>query len=293
MFGYIRTHTPELKVSEHEFYRSAYCGLCRSMGKCTGQCSRMTLSYDFAFLAILRMALTDTTPAFKKRRCIAHPLRKRAMMERNPQLEYCSYAAALLTYHKLSDDLSDEKGAKKAVALSLRPFAKKMRKSALKHYELRELDEYIRTKLAELSDFEASGEKSVDTPADIFGALLSRILSSGLDGNNEKLAINVGYHLGKWIYIIDALDDFCEDVKKDRYNPFALLYGKELDTKERSLISDALKSELCDLENTYDLIDFENSKITQNIIANIFYLGMPKVLEEVLFKKTSDRDKAK
>ena len=113
MFGYVKAHTPELKVAEYEYYRSVYCGLCRSMGKCTGQCSRLTLSYDFAFLALVRIALSDEKVGFKRRRCVAHPVRKRSMMEPNSVLEYCAYAAALLSYHKLSDDIADEKGLKR------------------------------------------------------------------------------------------------------------------------------------------------------------------------------------
>ena len=50
MFGYIRTDTPELRVRENEYYKAVYCGMCRAQGKCTGQCSRMTLSYDMVFL---------------------------------------------------------------------------------------------------------------------------------------------------------------------------------------------------------------------------------------------------
>ena len=128
MFGYVRTHTPEMKVSEYEYYRAAYCGLCRSMGKCTGQCSRMTLSYDFAFLALVRLALSGEAVEIKRRRCVAHPLRKRAMMERNSELDFCAYAAALLTYHKLADDIADERGAKRALARMTRPMARSMRK---------------------------------------------------------------------------------------------------------------------------------------------------------------------
>ena len=75
MYGYVRTHAPELKVREQEYYRAVYCGLCRTMGKCTGQCSRMTLSYDFTYFALVRMALTGSFPAIKARRCLAHPFR--------------------------------------------------------------------------------------------------------------------------------------------------------------------------------------------------------------------------
>ena len=47
MFGYIKPHSPELKVREDAYYRGVYCGLCRAMGRCTGCLSRFTLSYDF------------------------------------------------------------------------------------------------------------------------------------------------------------------------------------------------------------------------------------------------------
>ena len=78
MFGYIKVERDELRVREYEYYKATYCGLCRSMGKCTGQCSRMLLSYDFTFLAGVRMALCGEKPQFKRRRCIAHPLRRRS-----------------------------------------------------------------------------------------------------------------------------------------------------------------------------------------------------------------------
>ena len=66
MFGYVRPHNPELRMRDYECYRAYYCGLCRAMGKCTGQCSRLTLSYDFVFLAAVRCYLADEEPEIKK-----------------------------------------------------------------------------------------------------------------------------------------------------------------------------------------------------------------------------------
>ena len=57
MFGYIGVHDAELRLRELDCYRGVYCGLCRAQGSCTGQCSRLTLSYDFAFMALVRTAL--------------------------------------------------------------------------------------------------------------------------------------------------------------------------------------------------------------------------------------------
>ena len=288
MFGYVRTHTPEMKVSEYEYYRAAYCGLCRSMGKCTGQCSRMTLSYDFAFLALVRLALSGEAVEIKRRRCVAHPLRKRAMMERNSELDFCAYAAALLTYHKLADDIADERGAKRALARMTRPMARSMRKKAKKRGRLGALDEHISDCLARLSEFEKSKQPSVDEPAHIFGELLSGIVAEGFEGGERKIAESIGYHVGKWIYITDALDDLPDDVKKQRYNPFILLYGGELDGEQSALVRAALKNELCDAEGAFDLIDFGDNQMLQNIICNIIYLGMPGTVDKVMKRDGCD-----
>ena len=59
MFGYIKIAKPELKVKEYEMYKAVYCSLCRELGKSYGFLSRLTLSYDFTFLALLNMSLKD------------------------------------------------------------------------------------------------------------------------------------------------------------------------------------------------------------------------------------------
>jgi dTDP-4-amino-4,6-dideoxygalactose transaminase len=51
-------------------------------------------------------------------------------MKGNAALDYSAYAAALLNFHKLSDDIADEKGMKKFVARLLRPMVKGAAKKA-------------------------------------------------------------------------------------------------------------------------------------------------------------------
>lgn len=280
MFGYVRVNKPELKVKEYELYRSTYCGLCRSMGKCTGQCSRMTLSYDFAFLALVRTALLSEEISFDKKRCIAHPLQKRTYMKNNPTLEYCSGAAALLNYHKIKDDLSDEKGAKKWRARLLLPFVAYSRKKALKR-GLSELDKKIAERLSELDATEKKGESSVNRPATVFGELLGDIVSYRLDSSRARVGYSLGLAVGKWIYIADALDDWEEDGKRGRYNPFISLYSKDRPSDDDiEGIKTALKNELYSAEAAFDLIEFENEEI-KNILANILYLGLPNKIETI------------
>jgi hypothetical protein len=282
MFGYVKAHAPELRMAEYEYYRGTYCGLCRAMGKCTGQCSRLALSYDFAFLALVKLALSRQEVTFKQKRCLAHPLKKRNSMEANAVLCNSAYSAALLSYHKLKDDISDEKGLKRLFAYLLILPARRMRKKALKQDGFKTLDLSISEHLKKLSVYEATNGESVDTPAEIFGALLSDIVSFGYEGIEERLAKNIGYHIGKWIYIVDALDDLSDDLKKDRYNPFAKMYKRELDDRELSMVADALKNELASAEAAFDLIDYGNNYRLSETIKNIIYLGMPNVVDKII-----------
>ena len=288
MFGYIRTDTPEMRVRENEYYRAVYCGLCRAQGKCTGQCSRMTLSYDVAFLALLRLAISGEKPEIKRGRCIAHPFKKRAYLARCKSLEYCAYAAAILTHGKVADDLSDERGSKKFKAKLLAPIARKMRKKALKSY--RELDERVTKGLSELSEIEKQKLPSVDIPADKFGDILADVLSYGVDEKSSKILKSIGKHIGRWIYIVDAVDDIDDDFKRGRFNPFVCLYNTSvLDGETKRTISDSLRLELLAAEPALDLIEHRGDRNIEEIIKNIVYRGMPNAADEILGLKCSAR----
>ena len=294
MFGYVKADTAELRVRENEYYRAIYCGLCKAQGKCTGQCSRFTLSYDMTFLATVRMAVVGVIPNFKRGRCIAHPIKKRNYATLNSELEFCAYATSILAYGKCLDDIVDERGGKRFLAHIARIFMSGGRRRALKakgrleiesyaYERLCELDSYVKSKLLELSDFEQhSTVASVDIPADIFGDIMEEIASFGLSGNKEKIMRKIGRHLGRWVYITDAADDMAEDLEKGRFNPFIKIYDGQLPTREqKEVISDALKVELCEAEIAFDLIDHK-SRDMHEIINNIIYLGMPKSAEKAL-----------
>ncbi len=291
MFGYVRVESSELKVKEYECYRAVYCGLCRAMGKCTGQCSRMTLSYDIAFLAVCRMALLGEIPHFEQKRCFVHPLRKRSVAKRNETLDYCAGAAAILTYHQLCDDLADERGGKHFRARMAKPFAKKWRKRAAKQ-GLSALDEEVAAGLVRLSAIESKKKSSVDEPAAVFGDILASIMSFGLPEDKARIAEAAGRAIGRWIYIADALDDAADDEARGRYNPFLLLYGHVPTDEEREGIEIALKNELFFAESAIDLIDFSCEEL-KSIVYNILYLGMPRRIERINRAEREDREKEK
>ena len=290
MYGYVRTHAPELKVREQEYYRAVYCGLCRTMGKCTGQCSRMTLSYDFTFFALVRMALTGERIEIERRRCLAHPTRKRPMAKPNEDLALCACTSAILAYHKIRDDLRDERGMKRTAATVAAPFVDSIRRRAMKR-GYTDADRRVDLAMRKLCELEASRPPSVDEPATLFGELMATLLGYGLEGNQAKLARSIGLHVGRFVYILDAADDYAEDVRKGRYNPLACLYGDpsmtELSDRKRGELKIALLSELTELERAFDLLDTADDPDLTGLLSNILYEGLPRQAERVLFGSAS------
>lgn len=282
MIGYIRTDAPELRLRDSECYRAIYCGLCRQMGKCTGQCSRLSLSYDFAFLAAFRMSLTNETLHFGKKRCLVHPFKKRNMATSSPSLAYCVDASAILTYHKCRDDISDEKGFKKLRARAASGFFSNAYRRAKRRYP--DLDKTVCSLLQDLRAYErdTAAPPSADTPAAIFGNLMAAVLSEGLDGPQARIATAFGRAIGHWIYLIDAADDYRDDLASGSFNPFVRLFGDEMTKENAESIAVSLKRYLADAENAFLLIDSFPASEVREILCNILYLGLPKVADRIL-----------
>lgn len=282
MLGYIRVEAQELRLREYECYRALYCGLCRHMGKCTGQCSRMSLSYDFVFLAVVRMSLQNEKPKLKKTRCLLHPLKRRHAAIDSPALEYCANASALLTYHKLLDDRKDEKGFRRFRAGFLRLLMAGAYKKAKKRYE--ELDLAIQKHLEALSDYEKSKPEfpSADTPAALFGDLMADVFSQGLNGADARIAAELGRSVGHWIYLADAADDFAEDKKKKRFNPFLGLFGETPTPEDLENLKLSMTAQLMRGEKAMLLIDGFSASELKEILYNIMYLGLPARAEKIV-----------
>ena len=281
MLGYIKTDSSELRMREYQYYRALYCGLCHRMGKCTGNCSRMTLSYDFVFLAAVRLSITGEKPVVQKQRCLLHPIRPRLTVQKCNALDYCADASALLVYHKLLDDLHDEKGLKKARAILLRPFLYAAYRRAKKRRP--RLNDAVAEHLTVLSEYENERSEflGADPPAEQFGRLMAAVFSEGLEGNEARIAANMGHAIGHWIYLVDAADDFEEDRKKGRFNPYLKLFGNDPSEADWEDLKNALTAHLMRAEQSLSLIDGYPAPELREILCNILYLGLVQVGERV------------
>ncbi|MBO7149040.1 MAG: hypothetical protein J6V93_04195 [Clostridia bacterium] len=283
MFGYIQPDKAQLRLWEYEQYRAVYCGLCRSLGKHIGTLSRMTLNYDYVFLAMIRSALLGITPDIKPSRCAVHPTKKRAVAEDDKALEYSAKVSAMLAYYKIRDDIADSRGLKKLTKVAAEPICRVPLK---RHAELKELGERVKEYLRELSVHEKNNCDSVDAVAELFGSVMSEIFSYGLeDETSVRIAREIGRHTGRYVYLADALDDIEKDIKHNTYNPFVCMY-KDSVREKKDEIKTAVLLELKGLEAALALVDFSTCPGYKNIVENITYLGMSDKIDKIYEKLT-------
>ena len=292
MFGYIKPLSGELKVREFELYKSFYCGLCKTMGKNISPLSRLTLSYDMVFLALLRIAfIKEPIEKIENKsfRCKLNPLKKRNYIKSSESLLYSSCIAAILTYYKCMDDINDTKNKFKRFLLKIPVllFAG-MKKKACKFYP--GLDEKISGPLVNLNRTEkenCASNISIDRPASCFAELMRNIICFGLkSGEQSIIAGQIGWHIGRWLYIADALDDFGKDIKKREYNPFSAYYDKNRNNivKDIDIIRHSLTSSLHEVNIALSLLESAENSSIMAIIENIINLGMAEQQEKILKK---------
>ena len=220
MFGYIRPLKAELLVREYEQYRGVYCTLCRWMGKAYGRISRLTLSYDATFLAMVIAGMSEECPQFSAGRCVVNPMKKCAYCSGNEEaFRYAAALSILLTDAKLRDDQADGKLPAKIGAGFLRLLGRGSRKKAAKAYP--RLEELVESYVQAQSLAEKQPGISLDACADPTAQLLASVLRE-LSPENEKRALileRLGYFLGRWNYLRAAADDLTDALTKRPFNP--------------------------------------------------------------------------
>lgn len=275
MFGYIRPHKAELLMKEFTRFRAAYCGLCKQISQRYGQIPRMSVSYDLTFLALLLIALSADDAQIELESCILNPLKKKPILKGHKALEFCADMSVLLTWLKAKDDANDEKKVRGTI---LSAALSRSGRKAEKLYP--ELSDRIALGLKELSLTEKGDPSFVS--ADIFGSILADIFDSAIVGVLSDLAsefaaalTDSGKSLGRWAFLIDAIDDFELDTHNNEWNPFM---GLDLE-KARKEANHLLIEEEIKLDRTFALLPYERDG---SIIYNVIVLGLPSVRQTVM-----------
>lgn len=222
MFGYVLPPQERLSQQAQEQFRQVYCGLCHTLQRRYGLISRFILNYDFTYLAILLSSVEDTAPV-SEGRCPASPLKKRCYHPGNTALDLAADESVILTYWQLMDGVADHSFL---TGLKYRLLAALLRPAYCKAADLRpDFAATTQKQLEILARLETDRIDSLDAPADTFATLLSAAADGVEDPVQSRVLHQLLYHLGRWVYLIDAADDLKKDTASGSYNPIALRYG--------------------------------------------------------------------
>lgn len=213
MFGLVMADAKELTKAQQERYGTVYCGICRRIRLQSSGASRMGLSYDMAFLALLHMSLYEPEETSGRGACHLHPIKPRDYTD-NPFIAYCADMNVALAYYKAMDDREDDQTLK--ARLCAHVFG-----GALPDIRARYPRQCaaIEACISQLRELEKAGCANPDEPAGCFGALMAELLVYQEDHWSDTLR-QMGMALGRFIYLADAAIDYRADRKKGSYNPF-------------------------------------------------------------------------
>ena len=271
MFGYIRPLEAQLRVCELEEYRAVYCGLCRTLGKRFGPFARAALSFDFVFITMLAISVKGDNPTFSKHACPFFPLRKRPHLEICKEAELACDELILLLRESCNDKIADESALASLKWRAVAPLIELSARSAVAARP--EIDALCREMTAAQAMTEADRDASVDAACHPTASAMSELLSALSDDENEsRILARLGYMLGRFIYLCDAIDDLEKDREKGAFNPFILRDDKEY---QRNVLQMTI-AEAC---NAYDLLSLDYFK---GILDNIVFLGLQNTAERLL-----------
>ena len=228
MFGYVRYDFPNLYVKDVMLYKALYCGLCKGIGASCGQAARFGLTYDVAFLSALLHNIKGVDIVIEQQNCFEHAVRKRPIAKVDDLTRELGALNTVLCYYKLSDDIADgDKGR------GTRIMFKRGMKRARKEYPA--LVTIVEKFMREQENTEKAKPASPDMAAEPTACMMQALSEHFLADMGTPDTAGLFYELGKWVYLIDALDDYEKDGKSGSYNPFVESYGvksREALTKE-------------------------------------------------------------
>jgi len=271
-------------MCEFDAYKAVYCGLCGQLGKSFGACARVTLSYDFTFLSMLHCSVTKNTAEFERRSCYVNPIKKQLTCRTSEELEFAADTAVIMLYYKLLDNMQDGGFFSKMGGGVVFPAVN----AAYKKAELRrpECKKIIETAAINQNELERQKCDRVDEAAQPTADALAGICSlMSEDENTKRVLSRLGYFVGRYVYLCDALDDLEKDIKTGGYNPFAFRYKKE---EIYTNAKESLYATIAECSKAYSLLDEGQF---HPILLNVFEMGMKANVKEILSKKERQSDK--
>lgn len=254
-------------------YRAVYCGLCDRLRKRYGFRARFLVNYDMTFLYLL---LRQEPSACGKCVCPLRPLCRKPCVAQDAEMDYAADLSVLLSYRKLADARRDGSLAERlAASAGMLIYRRAFRRAAALHPAL---DRVFSEQLDALTALEAANCDSLDRTADTFAVLLGACAAEAPDPAQCRVLELLLYHVGRYLYLTDALEDLPKDLKAGRYNPLRYrfrLEGGALAPQDKQTLRSTIDVSISMAASAFELLD---RRAGDELLRNMIYYGLPAVL---------------
>lgn len=262
MFGYIAPVLSALTDEQKQRYRSFYCGVCHALQKRHGQAGRLSLSNDMTFLAMLLSSLYEPETGAADSRCAVHPLKPHSFLS-SPMIDFAADMNALLFYYKCVDQRMDDRSALgKAGERLFRKAPEKLRRTCPLQAE------GVEKALKQLWKEEKEPSPVPDRLCNLSGEMLGAAFVPLPEDPWAGVLRSLGAGLGRFIYWMDAWEDYDEDRKKGRFNPLA---GYRDRPDYQDFCHETLELLIGEAAECFEILPLEQDL---GILRNILYSGV-------------------
>lgn len=269
MFGYVNVNQPELKIREYTRYKGYYCGLCSSLKKNYGTSAGLSLSYDITFLIMLLTSLYEPGTSESMKRCQLHPVQKHLELS-NKFSDYGADMNLICAWYTALDHKQDKDSKKKQLkANGLSVLFRKYFRTVKEKYP--DKIKNIEAATQELKQLEEENCQDLDRMAGLSGRIVAELFHYRDDEWTETLC-KIGDFLGRFIYIMDAWEDYPEDKINGCYNPMQSMF----ETTGSQNVFDELCYSILNMLMAECTACFERLPLIEDaeILRNILYAGV-------------------
>lgn len=291
MFGYVRVRKDDLKIRDYRTYRNKYCGLCDAIGKQYGLIYRSIIRYDLVFFVLL-LESYETELKDTSFRCPMNPLHKIKVNISEQVYEYCAFVNYYLAVLKLEDDVMDVGGIIKKILLWIfkrnRQYKKMTKIYGDKLIALSQQMQQVNQLEKESTDFDELSNAWGHFFASLF-QLYFEHYKAGQEIDTMDAIYTLTFNLGKWIYFIDAYEDYPDDIKDGQFN---LLYQIMQDSEDEKKVHNkiAMINQILIIKMSNAFKQLPNNKYS-DILQNIITYGCLDTYRHILHKKYPNIEK--
>lgn len=247
MFGLMKPCHCRQTLEQKREHRLHYCGTCKTLGRLYGQRTRWLLNYDTVFLAELLTSLSGASrhtsqtaqpanwhAAYQSKNCFRLPAPEAMPLA----LQFAATANVVLTEFKLSDRINDSGERRWALLRRVldSPFKRAAEKLTAWQFPLAQLWqlETLQTERETNLPVGTSAEQILDHLAEPTAHATAMFFDHGArlikrDAERSPMAM-LGGLFGQLVYLLDAAEDYEQDVNRGEFNAIRAAYGLEATT---------------------------------------------------------------